>query len=201
MPALPAGCTYCDFNKYVSAEVDHERMKRCLVAELRRQLDSSYIERVTSVFFGGGTPSMALPSTVEAVVSSLRSRLTPGAEVTLEANPTSATCDALEAFRQAGVNRLSLGVQDRWRHLRGHAELRRLSTLLEVSDERLAPTERGMDVLDALLPDLLNALESRDEQVTEDLGRTSVALSGEAARGLCDLSPPPVTRQTGLESL
>ncbi|XP_043246656.1 radical S-adenosyl methionine domain-containing protein 1, mitochondrial-like [Amphibalanus amphitrite] len=110
-PYCEKKCTYCDFNKYVALKVDHDRMKSCILSELKCQLKESSIEKVSSVFFGGGTPSLALPATVEAIVSSLREHLTEDAEITLEANPTSATSRSLEAFRQAGINRLSLGVQ------------------------------------------------------------------------------------------
>ena len=64
-PYCEKKCTYCDFNKYVSPNVDHKRMQHCLVNELRHQLEESFIKNVNSVFFGGGTPSLALPSTIE----------------------------------------------------------------------------------------------------------------------------------------
>ena len=64
-PYCEKKCTYCDFNKYVSPNVDHERMKNCIVDEIGHQLQDSSVKNISSVFFGGGTPSLALPSTIE----------------------------------------------------------------------------------------------------------------------------------------
>ena len=64
-PFCKKKCTYCDFNKYVSSDVNHERMRHCLVHEIDHQVKESFIEDISSVFFGGGTPSLALPSTIE----------------------------------------------------------------------------------------------------------------------------------------
>lgn len=89
-------------------------MRRCLVTEAQTLLRLSGVQRVESVFFGGGTPSLASPRTVAAVLEAVAqaTHLPVDSEVTLEANPTSAPGSRLAAFRAAGVNRLSIGLQE-----------------------------------------------------------------------------------------
>ncbi|MEQ8604939.1 MAG: radical SAM family heme chaperone HemW [Marivibrio sp.] len=115
-PFCKAKCPYCDFNSHVRAEVDHARWARALVRETKAALAPYHGRKgveLESVFFGGGTPSLMAPETVAAVLEAARA-LTPFAadvEITLEANPTSVEAAKFEAFRAAGVNRVSLGVQ------------------------------------------------------------------------------------------
>ncbi len=112
-PFCLSKCPYCDFNSHVAEAVDHGRWRRALVRELATQAARVGRRRVESVFFGGGTPSLMDPDTVAAVLETVRSsfRIANDLEVTLEANPTSVEAGRLEAFRDAGVNRVSLGVQ------------------------------------------------------------------------------------------
>ncbi|MEQ9334070.1 radical SAM family heme chaperone HemW [Thalassobaculum sp.] len=112
-PFCLSKCPYCDFNSHVADAVDHDRWRRALVRELATQAARAGRRRVESVFFGGGTPSLMAPDTVAAVLETVRSsfRIANDLEVTLEANPTSVEAGKLEAFRDAGVNRVSLGVQ------------------------------------------------------------------------------------------
>jgi coproporphyrinogen III oxidase-like Fe-S oxidoreductase len=86
---------------------------KCLIQELTSLIRFSGIKTVTSLYFGGGTPSLAEPRVVETIVATIRDNLemTSGTEVTLEANPTSAQTEKLRAFKMAGVTRLSVGVQ------------------------------------------------------------------------------------------
>ncbi|NXU27090.1 RSAD1 protein, partial [Thalassarche chlororhynchos] len=106
-------CSYCNFNKYVVPAVDEAAMRACLVREARTLLRLSQVQSVTSVFFSGGTPSLASPHTIAAVLETVTgaAHLPADAEVTLEANPGSAGTPHLAGFRAAGVNRLSIGVQ------------------------------------------------------------------------------------------
>ena len=112
-PFCLSKCPYCDFNSHVADAVDHDRWRRALVRDLATQAGRVGRRRVESVFFGGGTPSLMAPDTVAAVLDTVRSsfRVANDLEVTLEANPTSVEAGKLEAFRDAGVNRVSLGVQ------------------------------------------------------------------------------------------
>ncbi|NXY65647.1 RSAD1 protein, partial [Callaeas wilsoni] len=108
-------CSYCNFNTYVVPAVDEVAVRACLVREAQTLLRLSQVHSVTSVFFGGGTPSLASPGTVAAVLEVVAgaAHLPAGAEVTLEANPSSTSTSRLTGFRAAGVNRLSIGVQVR----------------------------------------------------------------------------------------
>lgn len=112
-PFCRAKCPYCDFNSHVRDGVEHGRWRRALLAELDRLAAETPGRRLDSIFFGGGTPSLMAPETAAAVIDRARTHwpaATP-AEVTLEANPTSVEAGRLCAFRDAGVDRVSLGVQ------------------------------------------------------------------------------------------
>lgn len=115
-PFCKAKCPYCDFNSHVRTGVDQARWRAALVRETQAAL-APYAERpgtrLESVFFGGGTPSLMPPETAASVLE-VAQTLVPVAddvEITLEANPTSVEADRFDAFRAAGINRVSLGVQ------------------------------------------------------------------------------------------
>ncbi len=112
-PFCRSKCPYCDFNSHVREAVDQDRWRRALLADLEHAAEKSGTREVTSVFFGGGTPSLIPPETVAAVIGKIDALwgLAPGTEITLEANPTSAEAESFAGFAAAGVNRLSLGVQ------------------------------------------------------------------------------------------
>ncbi len=112
-PFCLSKCPYCDFNSHVEGAVDHGRWRDALLLELSRFAAETEGRAVTSVFFGGGTPSLMDPGTVAAVIDSIGEHwsLAPDAEITLEANPTSVEAGRFAALRRAGVNRVSLGVQ------------------------------------------------------------------------------------------
>ena len=107
-------CPYCDFNSHESrAAVDEAAYLAALIADLEAALPQIWNRPVISVFIGGGTPSLMRAETADALLAAIRMRLPlqPGAEVTLEANPGTAEAAKFAAFRAAGVNRLSIGVQ------------------------------------------------------------------------------------------
>jgi oxygen-independent coproporphyrinogen-3 oxidase len=112
-PFCQSKCPYCDFNSHVRETVDQHRWRRALLAELDHYAAQTPARPVTSVFFGGGTPSLMPPETVAAVIERVREswRLAADAEITLEANPSSVEAERFAAYRAAGVNRVSLGVQ------------------------------------------------------------------------------------------
>lgn len=112
-PFCRAKCPYCDFNSHVRATVDQARWRRALLAELDYYASETRGREVTSVFFGGGTPSLMAPETVAAVIERIADRwpLATAVEITLEANPTSVEAAGFAAFCAAGVTRVSLGVQ------------------------------------------------------------------------------------------
>ena len=113
-PFCKAKCPYCDFNSHVRHDtVDHMRYVRALARELSHMKQLAPEKRVTSIFFGGGTPSLMPPQAVGHVLDAI-AMLWPvaaDAEITLEANPTSVEAENFRGYRAAGVNRVSVGVQ------------------------------------------------------------------------------------------
>ncbi len=112
-PFCLAKCPYCDFNSHVRERIPQDRFAAALRAELAWQAGRLGPRSLTSIFFGGGTPSLMQPATVAALIDDAARlfRPAPDIEITLEANPTSVEAGRLAGFRAAGVNRVSLGVQ------------------------------------------------------------------------------------------
>jgi len=112
-PFCQSKCPYCDFNSHVREEIDEARWRNALLRELDYFADHTGSRELTSIFFGGGTPSLMTPETVAAVIdrAALRFELAEDIEITLEANPGSADAARFAGYREAGVGRLSLGVQ------------------------------------------------------------------------------------------
>jgi len=113
-PFCAAKCPYCDFNSHVRHQpVDQERFARAFATELKTMRARTGARDVTSIFLGGGTPSLMKPETVGAVLDAVAANWTvpTGIEVTLEANPSSVEAERFRGYRAAGVNRVSLGVQ------------------------------------------------------------------------------------------
>lgn len=112
-PFCLAKCPYCDFNSHVRARIDQGRFRDALLAELAHEAARAGRRPLASIFLGGGTPSLMEPATVAALVAAARTHFDArgAVEITLEANPTSVEAARLAAFREAGVNRVSLGVQ------------------------------------------------------------------------------------------
>ena len=113
-PFCAAKCPYCDFNSHVRHQpVDQERFARAFATELATMRARTGPREVTSIFLGGGTPSLMKPETVGAVLEAVAKHWTvpSGIEVTLEANPSSVEAERFRGYRAAGVNRVSLGVQ------------------------------------------------------------------------------------------
>jgi putative oxygen-independent coproporphyrinogen III oxidase len=113
-PFCLSKCPYCDFNSHVRREaIDEARFVRAFTAEIEATAARIPERTVSSIFFGGGTPSLMQPATVAALIEVVASawRMAPDAEITLEANPTSVEANRFRGYRAAGVNRVSLGVQ------------------------------------------------------------------------------------------
>jgi oxygen-independent coproporphyrinogen-3 oxidase len=107
-------CPYCDFNSHESrGEIDEAGYLAALIADLEAALPQIWNRPVSSIFIGGGTPSLMSATTADGLLAAIRMRLPlhPDAEVTLEANPGTAEAEKFAAFRAAGVTRLSIGVQ------------------------------------------------------------------------------------------
>ena len=112
-PFCLAKCPYCDFNSHVRDRIPQARFAAALRAELAWEAARLGRRRLGSIFFGGGTPSLMEPATAACLIEDARRLFdpVPDLEITIEANPTSVEAGRLAAFRQAGVNRASLGVQ------------------------------------------------------------------------------------------
>ena len=112
-PFCLSKCPYCDFNSHVRDRIDQDRFARALRRELATEAARLGRRRLTSVFFGGGTPSLMNPSTVAAILDDAARHFGAAGdlEITLEANPTSIEAGRLAEYRAAGVNRVSIGIQ------------------------------------------------------------------------------------------
>ncbi|MCP5267838.1 MAG: oxygen-independent coproporphyrinogen III oxidase-like protein [Zoogloeaceae bacterium] len=107
-------CPYCDFNSHEARDsIPENDYIAALVADLESALPLIWGRRVSTIFIGGGTPSLLSGDAVDRLLTAIRTRITllPDAEVTLEANPGTAEAERFAAYRAAGVNRLSLGIQ------------------------------------------------------------------------------------------
>ena len=129
-PFCQSKCPYCDFNSHVAGAVDERRWLAAFEAEIARTARETGPRRLSSVFLGGGTPSLMSPELVAGVLDAARAAWgwSEGCEVTLEANPTSVEAGRFRGYREAGVNRVSLGVQ-----ALDDADLRRLGRRHDVA--------------------------------------------------------------------
>ncbi len=135
-PFCAAKCPYCDFNSHVTRGFfDEKEFVEAYLKELTHFAALTPGKRVRSIFFGGGTPSLMDPGSVASILDKIDAlwSVDPDAEITLEANPTSVEARRFRAYRQAGVNRVSLGVQS----LRSEP-LARLGRLHSVAEAKLA---------------------------------------------------------------
>lgn len=134
-PFCAAKCPYCDFNSHVRNAVDQSAWANALVSEIEHTAARTPNRTVNTVFFGGGTPSLMLPETVDSILQAIAANwtLSPTAEITLEANPTSVEATRFKGFADAGVNRISMGIQ-----ALNDADLKALGRMHTVSEARQA---------------------------------------------------------------
>ena len=111
-PFCVSKCPYCDFNSHVRSTIDQHEWRNALLADLAYEARLLPGRTLTSIFFGGGTPSLMEPTTVAAVIGAARQHWNAAAdiEITLEANPNSVEAARFADLATAGVNRLSLGL-------------------------------------------------------------------------------------------
>lgn len=112
-PFCQSKCPYCDFNSHVASNIDQRRWRDAYVSEIRRVGLETHGRILQTVFFGGGTPSLMDPEVVADVLSAVREtwQMVNDPEITLESNPSSVEAGRFRAYREAGVNRVSMGVQ------------------------------------------------------------------------------------------
>jgi putative oxygen-independent coproporphyrinogen III oxidase len=114
LPWCVKKCPYCDFNSHEKqGELPFQDYVSALIRDLEALLPSIWGRRLTSIFIGGGTPSLFPAAQIDALLSAVRARmpLEPGAEITMEANPGASEAERFRGYRDAGVNRLSVGAQ------------------------------------------------------------------------------------------
>ncbi len=112
-PFCESKCPYCDFNSHVRERVSYEDFEEAYLKELDYYASILPKTEITSIFFGGGTPSLMRPSTISNLIEHASNKFSfdRSIEITLEANPSSSEIEKFKAFKKAGVNRLSLGIQ------------------------------------------------------------------------------------------
>lgn len=178
-PFCVSKCPYCDFNSHVRDGVDHMAWRNALTAELRYYAALTPGREVGSIFFGGGTPSLMEPSTVQAVIDQIAKSwsVANDIEITLEANPTSVETDKFRDFKTAGVNRVSIGIQSLY-----DKDLKFLGRAHDAAQGRAA-IEMASSLFDRFSFDLIYArpeqkLESWHKELTEALkfGTTHLSL-------------------------
>jgi oxygen-independent coproporphyrinogen-3 oxidase len=161
-------CPYCDFNSHeAKGGIPEDAYVDALIADLEAALPQVWGRRITSVFFGGGTPSLLSGAAVDRLLMAFRARLTllPEAEITLEANPGTADAANFAAYRAAGVNRLSLGIQSF-----DDAKLGALGRI-HSGDEARRAIELALRHFERVNLDLMYALPQQTlEQARRDIG-------------------------------
>lgn len=134
-PFCEAKCPYCDFNSHVSRNINQKQWLKTYLSELHRSATETPDRVLNTIFFGGGTPSLMDPDTVAAIIDTARALWRPAnnMEITLEANPGSVEAGRFTAYRDAGVNRISMGMQ-----ALNDEDLRRLGRIHTVAEGRAA---------------------------------------------------------------
>ena len=156
-PFCKAKCPYCDFNSHVAAYIDEARWQAAYLSEIARLGAETEGRVLRSVFLGGGTPSMMSPALVDAIIRQIRATWSTAndIEITLEANPTSVEAGRFAAYRDAGVNRVSLGVQ-----ALNDGDLRRLGRM-HTSAEAMTAFATARHVFERVSFDLIYARQDQ----------------------------------------
>jgi oxygen-independent coproporphyrinogen-3 oxidase len=159
-PFCEAKCPYCDFNSHVSRNIDQKAWRSAYLSELRHAAAETPGRVLRSVFFGGGTPSLMAPETVADIIVEIR-KLWPVAndlEITLEANPGSVEAGRFTAYRQGGVNRISMGIQ-----ALNDTDLKRLGRI-HTASEAIAAFDIARTTFDRVSFDLIYARQGQTLQ-------------------------------------
>lgn len=156
-PFCQAKCPYCDFNSHVVSHIDQAAWAAAYLSEIERIGVETQGRVLRSVFFGGGTPSLMDPDVVDAILTKVRSTWTIAndIEVTLEANPTSVEAGRFAGYRDAGVNRVSMGIQ-----ALNDIDLKALGRL-HTASEAMQAFDIARDVFDRVSFDLIYARQGQ----------------------------------------
>ncbi|MGJ8546130.1 MAG: radical SAM family heme chaperone HemW [Sulfitobacter sp.] len=171
-PFCAAKCPYCDFNSHVSAVIDHQKWRDAYLKEIDRTAALTQGRVLRSVFFGGGTPSLMDPDVVADILARVHQSwpMANDIEITLEANPTSVEAGRFKAFADAGVNRVSMGIQ-----ALNDADLRRLGRMHSAS-EALAAFDIARNNFDRVSFDLIYARQGQSREDWEKELRNALVL-------------------------
>ena len=159
-PFCVSKCPYCDFNSHVRDSIDGPAWQDALLTELEHMAQFTHGRTVTSIFFGGGTPSLMPPEIAGALIDKINLLWTvaPNIEITLEANPSSSEADRFHDFHVAGVNRVSLGVQS------FHDDSLQFLGRAHSADEALTAIDLARRHFDRMSFDLIYALPGQTRQ-------------------------------------
>ncbi|WP_394179080.1 radical SAM family heme chaperone HemW [Yoonia maritima] len=170
-PFCQAKCPYCDFNSHVVSKIDQKAWQTAYLSEIERVGAETQGRILRSVFFGGGTPSMMDPDLVDAILTKVRATwsMANDIEITLEANPTSVEAGRFVGYRQAGVNRVSMGIQ-----ALNDKDLRALGRL-HTAQEALTAFSTARETFDRVSFDLIYARQGQTltdwrDELTQALG-------------------------------
>jgi oxygen-independent coproporphyrinogen-3 oxidase len=173
LPWCVRKCPYCDFNSHARRdELPETRYVEALGRDLEAALPAIWGRTIEAVFFGGGTPSLFSPEAIDAILTGVRTltRLNPLAEITLEANPGTFERERFQGYRQAGVNRLSLGIQSfNDDHLRALGRIHSAAEAIRAAEAALA-------LFDSVNLDLMYALPGQSLGQAEADLRQAIAL-------------------------
>jgi oxygen-independent coproporphyrinogen-3 oxidase len=172
-PFCQAKCPYCDFNSHVSARIDQRTWAEAYITELGRYATQVPDRVLNSIFFGGGTPSLMHPDTVAAVIETARKHWTfaNDIEITLEANPGSVEAGRFAGYRDAGVNRISMGVQ-----ALNDPDLKRLGRIHSVVEAQQA-FDVARACFDRVSFDLIYARQNQTPQQWRDELRQALSMA------------------------
>ena len=175
-PFCLSKCPYCDFNSHVRYKpVDQARFVAAFQREIAHRAVLAPGRTVTSIFFGGGTPSLMEPQTVGAILDAIAGAwsVSPQAEITLEANPTSVEADRFRGFRAAGVNRVSLGVQ-----AMNDVDLKRLGRM-HTAEEAMGAVAIAASIFERFSFDLIYARPDQTPEAWRAELRAAIARAAE----------------------
>jgi oxygen-independent coproporphyrinogen-3 oxidase len=194
-PFCVSKCPYCDFNSHVRKRIDQQRWRDALLADLAHEARLMPVRRLTSIFFGGGTPSLMEPGTVAAVIEAAAGHWSQSEEleITLEANPSSVEAARFADLAAAGVNRVSLGLQsldDRALAFLGRAHS---------AEEGLEALDTAQQHFERVSFDLIYALPDQDEAEWEATLRRALGF-GTGHLSLYQLTIEPGTRFAALHA-
>lgn len=172
-PFCQSKCPYCDFNSHVAAAIDQKAWADAYIREINRIAALVPGRSLKTIYFGGGTPSLMAPETVAAVIQAASTAWSRSndIEITLEANPTSVEAGRFQGYKDAGVNRISLGVQ-----ALNDEDLRRLGRMHSAAEARTA-FETAASLFDRVSFDLIYARQDQSLQAWRKELQGALAMS------------------------